>query len=194
LRFFHADPAKRQQKQAHWAKKSMLGIVAKLCIGHAGKAGLPPPAFLDRPLEAFVGILREKYRSNPELGAALLATRGRYLLEFSRFGARGWPPTETNWRAVEYWGGCLVDGRVHGHNLMGFCHVCAREALAAPAAAPGLAAPRLAAAPLAEEAKGAKKKEERGGETANEAGATADEADEAEAMAELLLSLGLVAP
>lgn len=159
----------------------------ELCIGHAGEAGPPPPVFLDRPLEAFVGVLRE-VPLEPRTRAALQAAQGRYLLEFSRFGARGGP--HRNELA-----GCRILGR-------GF----SRRARARTQ--PDGVLPRLRARSLGRSRGGARpggappsgrafgfrpkaQKRGKGGEAADGAGATADGA---EAVAELLLSLGLVAP
>jgi predicted NAD-dependent protein-ADP-ribosyltransferase YbiA (DUF1768 family) len=120
-------------KQRYWQKKSMVGIVAKLCQKHYSKAGLPSPTAslsMAVKLARFRTILMNKFSVDPVLRGRLLATGDRYLLEFCR-GARH---RERNaGTEPERWGGLdaeQADGsfRLYGDNSMGKLLMVVRRA------------------------------------------------------------------
>ena len=120
-------------KAAYWSKKDMVGIVGKMCQNKHHLAKLPQPRKLEqnKKLDIFRAILRSKYVNNPKLGAELLRTGDRYLLEFCRGSYRR---EITQGQSPERWGGLAketgeCEWTLYGQNLMGKLHMEIRAEL-----------------------------------------------------------------
>lgn len=108
------------QKKAWWMNKRNVGIIPKMASSE--KRGLklninrkmryererPEPRLEKR---IWLALLGHKYRQNQKHRDLLKKTRGKKLIEFARGAARE--------GAKEHWGGCFVNGKLHGDNVMG---------------------------------------------------------------------------
>lgn len=103
-----------------WMKKQNVGIIPKMAANKSRgkKLGISTRMDYERERPApdlekriWLALLRRKYNQNAEHRRLLLKTRNAKLIEFARGAARA--------NSNEHWGGCLVDGRVVGENVMG---------------------------------------------------------------------------
>lgn len=102
---------------AYWAKKNMVGVLAKMAIARDKKAGLTRDIDARECYRIFYDILVAKFDVDKEAREALLATgTDTYLLEFVRSAGRRFK----NHNDIERWGGMIdSSGCVIGHNQMG---------------------------------------------------------------------------
>lgn len=108
------------QKKAWWMNKRNVGIIPKMASSEKRGFKLninrkmryererPEPRLEKR---IWLALLEHKYRQNHKHRDLLKKTRGKKLIEFARGAARE--------GAKEHWGGCFVDGKLHGDNVMG---------------------------------------------------------------------------
>lgn len=108
------------KKKAWWMNKGNVGIIPKMAssekrgfklnIRHKMKyeRERPEPQLEKR---IWIALLGNKYRQNFKHREMLKKTRGKKLIEFACGAARK--------GANEHWGGCFVDGKLHGENVMG---------------------------------------------------------------------------
>ena len=121
-----------KKKKTHWSKKktrpAMPGIVAKMASNpkRAKTLGLTMLGWIetneDDLSSIFLPILREKYKHNPDLTAALLGTGDALLVEFDRGAVR-----ETAAGRPPLWTGQIQNGVLYGCNLMGRLQMEVRE-------------------------------------------------------------------
>jgi predicted NAD-dependent protein-ADP-ribosyltransferase YbiA (DUF1768 family) len=116
-----------------WARKSMVGIMAKMAVRDDPKLrrrmGIPATDLdytrekLSPQLErrVWLDILRLKFDQNPDARQVLLDTGYAYLYEFQRGAAA------KNRR--EHWGACVSKGEWKGRNTMGIYMMLARSYL-----------------------------------------------------------------
>ncbi len=120
-----------QTKVRYWAQRQCVGIVPKMAANedHAKKLGLVDHMDFGRehlePLverTCWLAILKLKFNQNPALRAVLLSTRGKLLVEYSRFAS---PDHHEHWAAK-------VDpatATLWGDNAMGKYVTATRESL-----------------------------------------------------------------
>lgn len=111
---------KAEQKQKWWMKKNNVGIIPKMAANfrRGTKLGIKkkmqyererPSADVER--RVWLALLERKYKQNGNHAAVLKKTCGRRLIEFARSAAIT--------GSTEHWGGCIVDGKLRGENVMG---------------------------------------------------------------------------
>lgn len=111
-----------EKKVKYWAKKNMIGILAKMRINRTrSKLTLSK----EECENAFIDILLSKYTLNQEHRKTLLSTGEAFLLEFVRSSVAKFDKEGK----IDRWGGMMRNGQVVGHNQQGSLQMHVRSIL-----------------------------------------------------------------